>query len=726
MLVGVRRVVVVLVGSVWLAALTAGAALADVTVHVSTPADEHVTNGRCSLVEAIQYADGQLAPDCGTSAPSGIVTIDVPAGCYQIFGGAYIVMLANSPVTLVAVKGAGPGPATCHGGGTVIDAEQAAPALSIVSPVSNVAVSGVTLTGGRPCNGVGGCDGGGVDNTGRLTLDDVVVTGNVAAPGDDQTTPGTGAPGGSGGDGGGIFNAAGARLTVTDSGIVGNAAGTGGAGADGLRNSGGSGGEGGAGGGIYNNGGSVSLSNSTVSGNMAGTGGTGGLGDSSANPGTSGGDGGPGGSGGGIVTVPGLSGTGTLDLTNVTVASNTIGPGGSGGLGFPSGASGPGGLGGGLASTSTASLTNVTVAGNSGGLAGDGVLVAGGVMSEYGSLIAGNGDSGGQNCAGGIVNRGANITYPAQSTSDCPGVVADPKLGALGAHGGGVATIALGPGSAAIDAEPVGGACPGTDERGVPRPQRAACDAGAYESAPPGLTHVSATGTGPTTATVTADVDPHLRDTTVVVRFGRSASYGSSSQAVAVGSAAGVVHVSVPVTGLGPGASYHLALVATNADGATSSADRTLNVGGPGPGGGAPAPVLTNVRQSARRWLPGQALATLARRRRLPVGTTFTFGLSAAATVTLSFTQTLPGRRIKGRCVAPSRQNRGRPTCSRVRRAGSLVLRGHAGADRVRFYGRLSNRSRLKPGSYTVTIAAVGRNGRRSAQRMLSFTIVRR
>ena len=79
----------------WLAALTA--ALADVTVHVSTPADEHVTNGRCSLVEAIQYADGQLAPDCGTSAPSGIVTIDVPAGCYQIFGGAYIVMLASCP-----------------------------------------------------------------------------------------------------------------------------------------------------------------------------------------------------------------------------------------------------------------------------------------------------------------------------------------------------------------------------------------------------------------------------------------------------------------------------------------------------------------------------------------------------------------------------------------------------------------------------------------------------
>jgi hypothetical protein len=434
-------------------------------------------------------------------------------------------------------------------------------------------------------------------------------------------------------------------LTVTDSGIVGNAAGNGGAGADGLGNSGGSGGTGGSGGGIFNNGGSVALSNSTVSGNTAGAGGTGGLGDASANPAPSGGDGGPGGSGGGVVSVLGLAGAGTLGLTNVTVAGDTIGSGGSGGLGLPSGGAGPGGLGGGIASTSTWSLTNVTVAGNFGGAAGDGVLAAGGVLSEYGSLIAGNGGSGGQNCAGAIVNGGANIAFPAQSTSACPGVVADPKLGALGAHGGGVATIALRPGSAAIDAEPSGAGCPGTDERGVPRPQRAACDVGAYESAPPGLTHVNATATGPTTATVTADVDPHLQDTTVVVRSGPSASYGSSSQAVDAGSSEGVVHVSVPLTGLAPGATYHLAVVATNADGTTSSADETRTVGRPGPGPGGGVPVLTNVRQSARRWLPGQALATLARRR-LPVGTTFTFGLSAAATVTLSFTQTLPGRRI--------------------------------------------------------------------------------
>ena len=53
MLVGVRRVVVLLVGSVWLVAMTAGAASADVTVHVTTTVDEILVNGYCSLREAI-------------------------------------------------------------------------------------------------------------------------------------------------------------------------------------------------------------------------------------------------------------------------------------------------------------------------------------------------------------------------------------------------------------------------------------------------------------------------------------------------------------------------------------------------------------------------------------------------------------------------------------------------------------------------------------------------
>ncbi len=56
----------------------------------------------------------------------------------------------------------------------------------------------------------------------------------------------------------------------------------------------------------------------------------------------------------------------------------------------------------------------------------------------------------------------------------------DPKLGLLQYHGGFSQTMALGSGSAAIDAVDAA-TCPSEDGRGVARPQGSACDLGAYE-----------------------------------------------------------------------------------------------------------------------------------------------------------------------------------------------------------------------------------------------------
>ncbi|HEY2215941.1 MAG TPA: choice-of-anchor Q domain-containing protein, partial [Solirubrobacteraceae bacterium] len=51
-------------------------------------------------------------------------------------------------------------------------------------------------------------------------------------------------------------------------------------------------------------------------------------------------------------------------------------------------------------------------------------------------------------------------------------------------NGGPTPTMALGSGSAALDQVPLSGTgCPATDQRGVPRPQGAECDVGAYELA---------------------------------------------------------------------------------------------------------------------------------------------------------------------------------------------------------------------------------------------------
>jgi hypothetical protein len=60
--------------------------------------------------------------------------------------------------------------------------------------------------------------------------------------------------------------------------------------------------------------------------------------------------------------------------------------------------------------------------------------------------------------------------------------VADPGLGPLADNGGPTETHALRPGSVAISAA-VDCPPPDTDQRGVPRPQGAACDTGAYEFA---------------------------------------------------------------------------------------------------------------------------------------------------------------------------------------------------------------------------------------------------
>ncbi len=136
-------------------------------------------------------------------------------------------------------------------------------------------------------------------------------------------------------------------------------------------------------------------------------------------------------------------------------------------------------------------------------------------------------------------------------------------------------------------------------------------------------------------------------------------------------------------------------------------------------------PAVTNLRQSASRWREGGALAKISRKRRPPVGTTFSFRLNKAATVRLAFTQRVAGRRVKGKCVAQTKRNRKKPRCTRTVTVGTLSFRGRAGTNKVRFQGRLSRRKRLKPGRYTLTVTARDSTGLQSAPRSVSFTIVK-
>ena len=134
---------------------------------------------------------------------------------------------------------------------------------------------------------------------------------------------------------------------------------------------------------------------------------------------------------------------------------------------------------------------------------------------------------------------------------------------------------------------------------------------------------------------------------------------------------------------------------------------------------------LTNVSQSHAHWRRGTKLpkvATFAQVRKPPVGTTFRFTLSGAATVRFAFTQTRPGRTVRGRSVAQTAKNRPKRRCLHTVTVGSFSFSAGAGAYGVRFQGRISGSRKLQPGTYTLFITASNTAGSNTTR--LRFTIV--
>ncbi|MFI5366072.1 MAG: choice-of-anchor Q domain-containing protein [Candidatus Binatia bacterium] len=284
-----------------------------------------------------------------------------------------------------------------------------------------------------------GSNGGGFDNAGTATLTNVTFTANKIA--------------GTSGSGGGL-SLDGGPTTLTNVTFTNNRASGVFASGGGLANQGTS---------------SITLTNVIFTGNKAT---------------------GPKSRGGGL-----SSHGGPLTLTNVTFAGNQA-------AGFSS-------FGGGFANAGTITLTNVTLAANEakgthssgGGLMNEGGLVTlasvtlaanqaagggnidnepGGTVTLINSIVAGRTD-----CQGAVTSLGHNI----DSGNGCGFTGAgdlvntDPLLGPLANNGGLAETMALLPGSPAIDAGDTT-ACPATDERGMPRLTDGHCDIGAFEAAP--------------------------------------------------------------------------------------------------------------------------------------------------------------------------------------------------------------------------------------------------
>jgi hypothetical protein len=324
---------------------------------------------------------------------------------------------------------------------------------------------------GAAGTGAAGANGGAIHNSGDLTLNRVDLVGNQAGDGgsgilgtNGNPAGGTGGTGGPGGSGGAVFNTVGGDVTVMNSILRFNDAGAGGEGGQGGNGGGmlpfaGNGGPGGIGrdGGAIQNTGDLTVTNSTFVENRSGQGGDGGDKGSIGGFGA-GGDGGASGNGGAIHQ----GGAGSVAISNSTIYLNWAPAGGEAGTGAgpppPPGDPGADGEGGGTyfhAMGPTATVANT-------------------IYSTNPAPIN-------SNCGGGapITAVGANIAFPVPGGCPASFLTGNPQLGNLGDNGGPTRTMALGPGSAALNtAGPIG---PATDQRGVSRPQGPRCDIGAFE-----------------------------------------------------------------------------------------------------------------------------------------------------------------------------------------------------------------------------------------------------
>ena len=426
--------------------------------------------GRCTLRAAVMESN----------AFTGADTITIPAGTYELTVSG----LADDN------SGSGDldinGKLTIRGAGsndTIIDGGARERIFHILTN-RVVDISGLTIR-----NGLASIGGGIYVSSGTVTLDEVVIADNVAV------VTGRAFPG----RGGGIYNEA--LLDIRNSTVVGNTAAIGG-------------------GGIFHPGGSLIISNSTISDNVAGW--AAGLSTSAPTTVTESvitrnraleGAGGGVGAGSTLTLVSsevshntadfvggGIHNSGLLELTRSTIHENIAADGG----GIRNDTAGTvivinstirgnsvsGGSGGGVDNDGLLTITNGTITDNSS--ANGGGIFNGGTVDLVNTIVAIN--KFGDDCSpDGFTSLGHNLdsdgTCSLTDPTDLPNT--DPLLGPVEDNGGPTQTYALVEGSPAIDAGN-DSAAPDTDQRGVTRPQGAASDIGAVEVVPEfdGLIHM--------------------------------------------------------------------------------------------------------------------------------------------------------------------------------------------------------------------------------------------
>jgi hypothetical protein len=92
----------------------------------------------------------------------------------------------------------------------------------------------------------------------------------------------------------------------------------------------------------------------------------------------------------------------------------------------------------------------------------------------------------------------------------------------------------------------------------------------------PGVSTGAAASVSYGTATLTGSIDPHASNTSYYFQYGPTRAYGAQTALADAGAGTATVKVAVAVSGLLPVTTYHFRLIAVNAAGAATGADRAF------------------------------------------------------------------------------------------------------------------------------------------------------
>jgi hypothetical protein len=291
---------------------------------------------------------------------------------------------------------------------------------------------------------------------------------------------------------------------------------------------------------------------------------------------------------------------GSVTITGSTLSGNSAqgGAGGAGSFGFGNGAAGSG--------------------------AGGGAFNLGGTLNLRNTIIAGNLAATAPDLLGLVASQGHNLIG---NTSGASGFVGsdllnqNPLLGPLQNNGGPTQTMALLPGSPAVDAGDNSNA-PATDQRGLPRIVGGVIDIGAFEVQIGPATHFSVSAPSSTTAgavfsaTVTAR-DAYNHPANATVHFTSSDRQAVLPADATITNGSGVFSVILRTAG-------NQTITATDLADNTVTASATVTVN--------PAPTTTALTSSANPAVFGQTVTITATVTPVPPGT----GTTPTGTVTFT------------------------------------------------------------------------------------------